>query len=90
MTFCSPVLEQHVPKRPMQAAPQLGDPDPPQALSVVFCSALTSRALILLQATSQLGNPDLTYLRRVLVDAFGSGALPRDSPMFPVIARLLK
>eukprot|EP00983_Pelagomonas_calceolata_P066666 1149146-Pelagomonas_calceolata.AAC.2 len=41
-------------------------------------------------ALGSIADPDVSYLRRVLVDAFTSGALPRSSPIFPVIARLLK
>uniref|UniRef100_A0A7S3R0Y0 GRIP domain-containing protein n=1 Tax=Dunaliella tertiolecta TaxID=3047 RepID=A0A7S3R0Y0_DUNTE len=43
-----------------------------------------------LRALGSIADPDVSYLRRVLVDAFTSGALPRSSPIFPVIARLLK
>jgi len=44
------------------------------------------------QAMSSLESPvqDLAYLRRVLVAAFSNGTLPRESPIFTVVARLLK
>ncbi len=43
-----------------------------------------------LQAGHEMKERDVVYLRTVLLDGFMNGQLPRDSPIFSVISKILK